>query len=83
MKEVEDLVAAKADVIAVDATKRPRPGFDKPELFISTIKERFKVSVMADISTCKEGITAYKAGADLISTTLSSYTPYTAKRKNS
>ncbi|HEY5584200.1 MAG TPA: N-acetylmannosamine-6-phosphate 2-epimerase [Ruminiclostridium sp.] len=80
MKEVEALVKVKADIIAVDATMRPRPGFDNPEQFISEIKKRFKVVIMADVSTYEEGINAYNAGADVVSTTLSSYTPYTSER---
>jgi len=81
MKEVEDLIAVNPDIIAVDATMRPRPGFDKPEKFISAIKERYDIPLMADISNYEEGIAACKAGADIVATTLSSYTPYTAHRE--
>ena len=33
--------------------------------------------VLADVSTLEEGISAARAGADMIATTLSGYTPYT------
>lgn len=81
LKEVEDLIKAGPDIIALDATARPRPGFENPEQFISAIKSRFDVTIMADISTYEEGINAYIAGADIIATTLSSYTSYTAERE--
>ena len=81
MKEVDDLIAVNPDVIAVDATMRPRPGFERPEQFISAIKEKYNITLMADISNYEEGIAAYNAGADIVATTLSSYTPYTIQRE--
>jgi len=81
MKEVDDLIAVNPDVIAVDATMRPRPGFERPEQFISAIKEKYNITLMADISNYEEGIAACNAGADIVATTLSSYTPYTIHRE--
>lgn len=67
---------AGADVIALDATARPRPdGFDL-RTFIDCVHRTTGRPVMADISTLEEAIAAEEAGADLVSTTLSGYTPY-------
>lgn len=70
------LQAAGADIIAVDATQRPHPEGRSAAQLIQALKEQLHVLVMADISTEEEGIAAAKAGADLVSTTLSGYTPY-------
>lgn len=72
-KEVADL---GVEIIALDATRRPRPdGTDLDEL-IKRIKEELSVLVMADIATFEEGVLAAKAGADIVATTLSGYTTY-------
>ena len=72
-KEIADL---GVEIIALDATLRPRPdGTDLGEL-IRRIKEELGVIVMADIATYEEGIAAARMGADIISTTLSGYTDY-------
>ncbi|MCX7796479.1 MAG: N-acetylmannosamine-6-phosphate 2-epimerase [bacterium] len=84
LKHVEIVISAGADIVAVDATKRLHPEGLMGDEFIKEIKKRFNVILMADISNLEEGILAYKAGADLISTTLSGYTEYTKdfKRPN-
>jgi len=75
--DVAAVVSAGADIIAVDATNRTRPnGFRSPE-FIARVKESWNVPVMADCSTLQEAVDAEEAGADLVGTTLSGYTPYT------
>lgn len=76
LKEVEQLVNAGVDAVAIDGTFRER--YDNLTLadFIKEIKTRWDIHIIADISTVEEGIEAYKAGADLVGTTLSGYTPY-------
>ena len=68
------VVEAGADIIALDATARPRPGNVSAADLIRRVKNELHVPVMADIATFQEGIMAAEAGADLISTTLSGYT---------
>lgn len=79
-KEVNELVEIGADVVAVDGTLRKHPeGFSGDE-FIARIKKRFpELIIMADIATAEEGIAAEKAGADIVSTTLSGYTSQSPK----
>ena len=67
------VIDAGADVVAVDATTRPRP--DK-NTFSDTVRAVHHAGalVMADVATLAEGIAAAADGADLIGTTLSGYT---------
>lgn len=68
---------AGADLIALDATLRPHPeGLSAADL-IAAVKASTGLPVMADISTLEEGQAAARAGADLVATTLTGYTPYT------
>lgn len=76
LKEVEELLQAGADGIAVDGTMRERYDGRTLESFIRVIKNEFKTFVIADISTVEEGITAWNCGVDMVGTTLSGYTPY-------
>lgn len=72
LKEVNELIEANADIIATDATMRPRPKESLEEI-IKYIKSHNKLA-MADISTFEEGVNARNLGFDVISTTLSGYT---------
>ncbi|RWZ54438.1 N-acetylmannosamine-6-phosphate 2-epimerase [Halobacillus fulvus] len=78
-KEVDELIAAGADFIALDATGRSRPNEELLSELISYIKEK-NVGVMADISTLEEGVSAEKLGADCVGTTLSGYTTYSPQK---
>jgi len=71
----EDVANAGADVIALDATLRPHANGCSAEELIAQVKQ-LGLPVMADISTAQEGLAAEKAGAVLVATTLSGYTPY-------
>lgn len=80
---VEDAVAvanAGADIIAVDATNRPHPEGKNAAGLIKAVKETTGKLVMADISTADEAVAAEDAGADMVSTTLSGYTPYSPQQ---
>jgi putative N-acetylmannosamine-6-phosphate epimerase len=68
---------AGADIIALDATNRPRPNNETLSQIIKSIHNELGKLVWADISTLEEGVRAEKAGADIISTTLSGYTDET------
>jgi N-acylglucosamine-6-phosphate 2-epimerase len=78
--DIENLVNAGADIVALDVTPRKRPnGMDGVEFF-DDVRERFDIDLMADISTFEEGIRASEMGADLVATTLAGYTEYTEKQ---
>lgn len=67
---------AGADIIAIDATHRPRHGGLSPEQLIAAIHAELGCAVMADIDSLAEGIAAARGGADIIATTLSGYTEH-------
>ncbi|MBA3441729.1 MAG: N-acetylmannosamine-6-phosphate 2-epimerase [Pyrinomonadaceae bacterium] len=77
------VVASGADVIALDATSRPRPNGETLPKIIERIKMDLKCPVMADVATEREGVWAIEeAGANIVGTTLSGYTAETADRKD-
>jgi N-acylglucosamine-6-phosphate 2-epimerase len=75
-KEVLELIESGADVITLDATSRKRPnGITFSEL-VYFIRKNSNCLIMGDVSTAEEGKNAVLDGCDLISTTMSGYTPY-------
>lgn len=72
---------AGADIIAMDATQRPRPDGLSAGDAIRSLKRELGVPVMADISTLEEGMAAAGAGADYVATTLSGYTAYSRRQE--
>ncbi|MFJ7493853.1 N-acetylmannosamine-6-phosphate 2-epimerase [Streptomyces sp. NPDC097727] len=73
------IVEAGADVVAADATDRPRPDGSTFAELVEAVHAGGAL-VMADVSTLAEGIVAAGQGADLVSTTLSGYVPGTPKQ---
>jgi N-acylglucosamine-6-phosphate 2-epimerase len=71
------IVAAGADMVALDATFRPRRGQDSAGELIRRIRGELGVPVMADVDSLAAGEAAASAGADLIATTLAGYTSAT------
>lgn len=80
----EDIVSlhqAGADIIAMDATSRPRPNGDTLKSLVEKSRATYPdLLLMADISTSEEAKIAEELGFDLISTTLSGYTEETAQK---
>jgi len=75
-----EVAEAGASIIALDATDRPRPGPLGFREVVSRIHEELRLPVMADVSTFEEGVSAAESDADVIATTMSGYTSYTANK---
>jgi N-acylglucosamine-6-phosphate 2-epimerase len=69
------LVEAGADVVAIDTT---REVLGDDFSYLGRVSQAYGVPVMADVSTLDEGLRAWEAGAALVGTTLSGYTPESA-----
>jgi N-acylglucosamine-6-phosphate 2-epimerase len=65
---------AGADIIAIDATIRNRPGGETVNDIITRIHQELGKLVMADVDTIEAASSAIKAGADIVGTTLFGYT---------
>ncbi|MBK4729232.1 N-acetylmannosamine-6-phosphate 2-epimerase [Oxynema sp. CENA135] len=66
-----------ADIIAIDATVRPRPDGESVPGLIARIHDELGKAVMADVDTLEAAIVAAEAGADFVGTTLYGYTAAT------
>ena len=75
MKEVDELIEAKAEIIALDATGRLRPGNVTLDDFFRQAKEKYPAQLwMADCSAVEEALYADELGFDFIGTTMVGYT---------
>lgn len=74
-KEIEELMEAKPEIIALDATINQRPGGMTLDAFYQEIRQAYPNQLlMADCSTIEEAIHADELGFDFIGTTLVGYT---------
>ncbi len=75
MKEIDELMEVKPEIIAVDATTDMRPGGIDLDTFFRQIKEKYPQQLlMADCSTVEEALHADALGFDFIGTTMVGYT---------
>jgi len=82
LEEVESLVEAGVEVIALDATDRVRPDRSTIESFFPIIKERYpNQRFMADCARIEDAQRAQALGFDFVGPTLYGYTEETAGRK--
>ncbi|MHA8115121.1 N-acetylmannosamine-6-phosphate 2-epimerase [Kosakonia cowanii] len=78
LREVEELIAAAPEMIALDATQRPRPGGETLAQLVAGIRARWPaLLLMADIASVEEALIAEELGFDCVGTTLYGYTPQT------
>lgn len=80
LADAQAVAEAGADILALDATFRPRPQGETLEHIVPQLKEAGHC-LMADISTLEEGIAAAQLGFDCLSTTLAGYTPYSRQSR--
>jgi N-acylglucosamine-6-phosphate 2-epimerase len=70
LEDARFVAQAGADLVAVDATRRPRP--DGVEL--AALVAELPVPVLADVDCFEAGVAAREAGASAVATTLAGYT---------
>lgn len=77
LAEVEALLATGVEIVAFDATARPRPGGATVEALIAAIHAGGALA-MADCAEAGDAERAVAAGADIVGSTLCGYTKETA-----
>ncbi len=75
MREVDELMEVKPEIIAMDATARLRPGGVTIDEFFKEVKEKYPDQLyMADCATVEEALHADELGFDFVGTTMVGYT---------
>lgn len=73
-EEIRAVWAAGADVVAIDATERPRPDGQPLEALIESAREELGAPLMADVDSVANGLRAAALGCQWVGTTLYGYT---------
>ncbi|WP_214694286.1 MULTISPECIES: N-acetylmannosamine-6-phosphate 2-epimerase [unclassified Exiguobacterium] len=82
IEEVDALVSAGVDLIALDATNRDRPDGSTIATFFPLLKEKYpNQCFMADCATLEDAVRAELLGFDVVAPTLFGYTAETAGKK--
>jgi N-acylglucosamine-6-phosphate 2-epimerase len=80
-EEIRAVWAAGADVIALDATARPRPAGQDLEALIDRCRADLGAPLMADVDSVANGLRAAHLGCHWVGTTLFGYTEATAGQR--
>ena len=79
-EEIRAVWAAGADVVALDATDRPRPEGQDLAALIRRAREELHAPLMADVDSVANGVRAAELGCQWVGTTLYGYTEATASQ---
>jgi len=79
--EIQAVWAAGADVIALDATARPRPDGQELASLVRRAREELGAPLMADVDSVANGLQAAALGCQWVGTTLYGYTEETAGQR--
>ena len=77
-QEIRAVWAAGADVVALDATERLRPGEEDLETLVNRARTELGAPLMADVDSLAAGLRAAALGCSWVGTTLYGYTEATA-----
>ena len=80
-QEIQAVWAAGADVVAIDATERPRPDGQRLEELVARAAAELGAPLMADVDSVANGLRAAELGCAWVGTTLFGYTEATARFK--
>ncbi|MFM9072700.1 MAG: N-acetylmannosamine-6-phosphate 2-epimerase [Cyanobium sp.] len=73
-QEIQAVWAAGADVVALDATQRPRPEGQSLDDLVKRVRDDLAVPLMADVDSLESGLHAANLGCAWVGTTLYGYT---------
>ncbi|WP_461555993.1 putative N-acetylmannosamine-6-phosphate 2-epimerase, partial [Synechococcus sp.] len=76
--EIQEVWSAGADVIAIDATARYRPGGQELAALVQRAQNELMAPLMADVDCLSNGLIAAALGCQWVGTTLYGYTEATA-----
>ena len=79
-REIQAVWSAGADVIALDATQRPRPQGQELVDLIQRCRSELRAPLMADVDSVANGVRAADLGCEWVGTTLFGYTEETAQQ---
>jgi N-acylglucosamine-6-phosphate 2-epimerase len=74
LEDARSVAGAGADVLAVDATLRPRPDGMPSQDFVAVLVAELGIPLLGDVDSLEAAVAARAAGADAVATTLSGYT---------
>jgi N-acylglucosamine-6-phosphate 2-epimerase len=77
-EEIRAVWSAGADIVAIDATERPRPAGQQLGELITRARDDLGAPLMADVDGLENGLRAATLGCSWIGTTLYGYTERTA-----
>ncbi|MEB3332504.1 MAG: N-acetylmannosamine-6-phosphate 2-epimerase [Synechococcaceae cyanobacterium] len=80
-QEIQAVWAAGADVIALDATARPRPSGESLDALVERCRRELGAPLMADVDSVDNGLLAAALGCAWVGTTLFGYTEGSAAQK--